>query len=188
MNRLMTNKALVAFASSILTTPLLAETSAQIGAGWHASDITNNTSVYDAKFSSPVFSARLLPSKHFAIETNYYLSGGGSFDLNDTSGSSSFETSGLELNLLFGSNMMEPGFFAYAGVGYFSENWDSNVSGSHFSASGLQAPVGLGYNFGNFSVDLQYAYREASAYDGSVFDSGSDVEASIYQLRLLTNL
>ncbi|MBX2848393.1 MAG: hypothetical protein KTR16_08735 [Acidiferrobacterales bacterium] len=166
----------------------LAETSAQIGAGLHASNVINNTSDYEADFSSPVFSARLLPSDHFVIETNYYVSGGGTFTLDGSSGSSSFNTSGLELNLLFGTDMVEEGAYAYIGAGYFSESWDSNSTGSRYDASGFQAPIGAGYNFGNFTVDLQYAYRAPSAYDGSVFDSGSNIKAATYQLRLFTNL
>lgn len=165
-----------------------ADTQAQVGAGFHGSNITESSNDYDVDFSSPVFSARVLPSNHFAIETNYYMAGGGKYTMGSDSGSSSFDTSGLELNLLLGTNMVDEGAYAYAGVGYFSEMWKSNSSGNKYDASGLQAPVGVGYNFGNFSIDLQYVYRNPDAYDGQVFSSGSDVEASVYQLRLFSNL
>lgn len=165
-----------------------ADFNAQIGAGYHARDISDGSEDYKVDFSSPVFSARLLPSEHFAIETNYYFSGGGKYSLSGNSGSSSFETSGFELNLLLGTSMVEKGFFAYTGVGYFGENWTSNSNGNQYNATGLQAPIGVGYNFGAFSVDLQYAYRKPSAYEAEVFDAGDDIEASTYQLRLFTNL
>ncbi|MBJ7536200.1 outer membrane beta-barrel protein [Marinomonas transparens] len=166
-----------------------AEIHAQIGAGSRGSDIKNNSSSYDGDFTAPVFSARLLPSNHFVIETNYYFAGGGKFsqDSNPTSNPSNFETSGLELNLLLSTDMVSDGFYAYAGIGYFSERWKSITSGNKYNASGLQVPVGVGYNFGNFSADLQYAYREPDAYKGEIFDTDSDPEASIYQFRLLTN-
>jgi hypothetical protein len=165
-----------------------ADTHSQVGAGYHGSNITESSTNYDVDFSSPVFSARVLPSIHFAIETNYYMAGGGKYTLGSDSGSSSFDTSGLELNLLFGTNMVDQGAYAYAGVGYFSETWKSNSSSNKYNASGLQAPVGVGYNFGNFSVDLQYVYRNPDAYVGQVFSNGSDVDASVYQLRFFSNL
>jgi len=167
-----------------------AETHAQIGAGYHGSKAQENNDGYEVDFSAPVFSVRLLPSSHFSIETNYYFAGGGEYSLasNSTSGSSAFEPSGLELNLLLSTDMVSEGFYAYAGLGYFSEKWKSNSSGSNFDASGWQAPVGVGYNFGRFSVDLQYAYRDPDAYKDEVFDNNSDPEVSVYQFRLLTNL
>ena len=85
----------------------VADTRAQVGAGYHGSSIAENNSDYDVDFTSPVFSARVLPSNHFAIETNYYLAGGGKFSLGADSGSSSYDTSGLELNLLLGTNMVD---------------------------------------------------------------------------------
>lgn len=161
---------------------------AQIGGGYHGRFISETNDDYAVNFNSPVFSARLIPAKNFALETNYYNFGGGRYTKGSESGPSVFDNSGLEVNFLLGSSLVDDGFFAYVGVGYFSETWESMTSGNQYGASGIQAPIGIGYNFGHFSIDAQAAYRNPAAYQGDVFSTTSDPEAYIMQLRLFANM
>ncbi len=179
---------LTATSCLLITANAHAETNAQIGGGYHARYIEDASSDYSVDFGSPVFSVRLIPHENFAFATNYYYNGSGSYSQGSNSGPSVFETSGLELNFLLGTSFIDKGFYGYAGLGYFSEHWESTTSSSDYIATGLQAPIGLGYNFGDFGMEVQYAYRDPKAYQKDVFSADSDPSANTFQIKLFANL
>ncbi|TDP01858.1 hypothetical protein [Marinomonas balearica] len=166
------------------------DTFAQIGGGYHSSFVSENSNDYEASFDSPVFSARLIPQENVALESNYYYPGAGDYTKGTDSGRSVFDVSGLELNMLLSTSLVDEGFYAYTGVGLFSETWESTSSGNQYVATGLQLPVGVGYNFGKFSIDAQFALRDPDSYTKDVFsaDDASMNEANTVKFRLFANL
>ncbi|RFA24791.1 hypothetical protein CAI21_20190 [Alkalilimnicola ehrlichii] len=69
---------------------------------------------------------------------------------------------GFEANAVTGINLASPGFRAYLGLGFFSEEWDHHTYDNAFA--GFQLAFGIGYSWERFGIDAFGALRSANDY------------------------
>jgi hypothetical protein len=85
-----------------------------------------------------------------------------------------FTAVGVDAQLLFGKNLIRPGFKLYAGLDYFMETLELDLGewgSDEEDYSGLGLILGLGYNFRNMSIDWYGCARNPDAYDGFDLDT-----------------
>ena len=76
---------------------------------------------------------------------------------------SEFDSSGYDLLVHLGINMASPGFKAYIGGGYFSDEWELDSYSRSFD--GLQLNGGIGYNWESIALEFIIGIRDASEYE-----------------------
>ena len=100
-----------------------------------------------------------------------------------------FRSTYISANLLVGMSLIRHGWYGYTGLGYFTDTWSAdNMSSASFS--GVQLPLGFGYNFSNVTVDAQVLFQSSDDYD-KFFErelkTESDAAVVSFRLGLLAN-
>ena len=139
-----------------------------IGVGTYNSIIAyDNSQAADDELSGGALSFGYAVSDQFALKVTYF-----SLEHDDNS---SIESTGYDLLAYLGTSLATPGFKAYIGGGYFSDEWELRSFSKKFS--GLQLSGGLGYNWDMVALDFVLGIRDASDYEDFV-NANSFVQVS----------
>ncbi len=124
----------------------------------------------DDKLSGGSLSFGYAVSDQFALRATYF-----SLEHDD---SSALESTGYDLLAYLGTSLSTPGFKAYIGGGYFSDEWKLASFSKKFS--GLQLSGGIGYNWDAIALDFILGVRDSSDYEDFVNDN------SLFQVSATT--
>ena len=139
-----------------------------IGVGTYRSVIAyDNSQAVDDELSGGALSFGYAVSDQFALKATYF-----SLEHDDNS---SIKSTGYDLLAYLGTSLATPGFKAYIGGGYFSDEWELASFRKKFS--GLQLSGGLGYNWDMVALDFILGIRDASDYEDFV-NANSFVQVS----------
>ena len=186
-----TNMKKISLATIILLTAssAMAESQIQVGLGYTRTTVsgTDNGSGYEEYVNAPALVARYAFSNNIAIEGAYRFKSGDTCDWdngNSCTENPRVQVNGIDINLLLGDHFIDQDHFYYfAGVGFFSDNWNRRKYNRKDTISGAHFPFGLGYNTGKFSLETQYTYRLGSAYDNGL-NGYFETDTSAYSLAL----
>lgn len=166
----------------------LAEAKFQVGGGLasqvvgasydYYSDGTRNEGDLTLSNAGLQIAARALVNKHLGVDVSYARMGNGDSTVEISSGGlpaadraalENYTSHNTSANFLIGLSMTEAGWYGYTGIGAYHDKWTKSGSES-YTFSGLQIPVGGGYNFSWGTIDLQLALKESSEYDDFMRD------------------
>lgn len=85
---------------------------------------------------------------------------------------SSLEVSGFDANVFYGTGLLNEGFKAYIGGGFYTESHE--IESFDEDVSGMQISGGLGYNWEKVSLELALNIRSTGDYEDFVEDAGGD--------------
>jgi hypothetical protein len=130
-----------------------------IGLGTYRTVIAyDNALATDDELSGGALSFGYAVSDQFALRATYF-----SLEHDDDS---ALESTGYDLLAYLGTSLATPGFKAYIGGGYFSDEWKLGAFSKTFS--GLQLSGGIGYNWNAIALDFILGVRDASDYEDFV--------------------
>lgn len=147
-----------------------------IGAGAQTLNVTND--VKDLEFSGHTIALSYAFKESMALRVSVH-----SLENDDMS---SLESESYDMAMLFGTGLLEDGFKAYGGLGYFSDTWSLEGFSEDVDFSGLLLTAGIGYSWEYVSLDLLVGAREVADYEDFVEDAGfyGDVVAVTTSLTL----
>lgn len=194
-------KIILATVVCLVSTSLMAESNIQIGAGYsiYKSTDTYSEGDYEDSVNTPLLAAKYVFTNNIAIEGTYRLKHTDSCT-QPTGESCNFsddiKVSGIDANVLIGHHFTDKdSIYYYSGVGYFSDSWSYTGNGINDTISGLQIPIGVGYNLENLSFEAQYVYRTTKNYSNSSFGInasspnstyfGDDVSVNMFSIKLM---
>ena len=137
----------------------------KLGVGTYAlivGDDSSRANSEDEEFYGGALVGTACFTKHIAVRGALY-----STEHDDYSG---LDVSGLDLQLLLGTNFYE-GWNLFGGVGYFTETWEvsESIYGYTISAdkdfSGAQLSFGVGYSWSKVALDYVMNVRDTSDYE-----------------------
>ncbi len=175
-------KALPLLSATFLSTSVFAEESPQIkswniGVGTYAS-VVNIDSAFgdeDIEFTGVNFAGTYAFSDTIALRAGYF-----SLENEDDS---ALKSTGIDVNIYFGTGLASEGFKVYIGGGLFSDTWEFQSEEEDFS--GIQFNGGIGYNWEIISLELIVGIRSASEYADFIEDNGGSGEIIAVSSSLL---
>lgn len=125
-------------------------------------------------FSGYSFVAAYAFTDNMALRGQYYML--------ENNKNSSWESTGIDLDFLFGTSLASEGFKYYGGLGLYTDEWTEGSISEEFS--GLQFLGGLGYNWSAVSLEYKLAVRGADDYtEFRGADSGAASSSLIISAR-----
>jgi len=96
--------------------------------------------------------------------------------------------SGLEMQIMWGYGLAQPGFRIYAGPGFFFEHrTDRSAASDKFNTyRDFAISAGTGFQYKRMILDLNYQYRDPRSYERELKKRGGDesVDASTLNLSI----
>lgn len=170
--------------ASLLSTTALANTDQtlsedkhwQVGIGSYALTIEVDDSYNDSEddFVGGNFSVAYAFTDSFSVRGQFYALEHDDF--------SEIEVSGAEFNAYYGTGMLNEGFKAFIGGGFYTETLEFESVDEDFS--GVQLSGGVGYNWEHVSLDFALSLRSVGDYADFADVDDDDTTAAAGSLNL----
>ncbi|MBR7888181.1 hypothetical protein J9B83_04430 [Marinomonas sp. A79] len=157
----------VAMAAVSYTGSALSAVRAQVGVGLFDELFVYKNDSLEANLTGYSLQVRTFGGKHFA--SDFGIQKGNSLEA--TQGNISvkvdgYESTALYFNWLLTTEIQPNLAYGYLGLGLFHDTLEYNDLS--YTATGLQIPIGIGYQFQRFAVEYQLQFRSADDYSSSL--------------------